>query len=291
VKAAYARATINATDALTLELGGRGDWWLSTPEDPTLPTSDANFFSPRASVAWRQGRYSIQGAVYHAARTPSLNELHRGFRAGNVVTNPNPLLEPETLTGVEGGVLVSMGRFSARTTAFFNNLDGAIANITLTATAAQITRQRQNSDTIRANGVEFEGDARLTPALSLNGQLVITSSHFRGSVATPAVEGNKVPQVPTVQGGFGLTWADPKWATVATQVRLSGEQYDDDLNLFILGAYGVWDAQVSRIITRGLTAFVAVENILDQEFDTARTPLRNIGWPRTVRVGVRLAWQ
>ncbi|MEO8680231.1 MAG: TonB-dependent receptor [Vicinamibacterales bacterium] len=291
VKAAYARATLNATDALTFELGGRGDWWVSTPEDPALPTKDVNFFSPRASVAWRQGRYSIQGAVYHAARTPSLNELHRGFRAGNVVTNPNPLLEPETLTGVEGGVLVSMGRFSARTTAFFNNLDGAIANITLTATAAQITRQRQNSDTIRANGVEFEGDARLTPALSLNGQLVITSSHFRGSVATPAVEGNTVPQVPTVQGGFGLTWADPKWATVATQVRLSGEQFDDDLNLFVLGAYGVWDAQVSRILTRGLTSFVAVENILDQEFDTARTPLRNIGWPRTVRVGVRLAWQ
>jgi outer membrane receptor protein involved in Fe transport len=291
LKAAYARATVNATDALTLELGGRGDWWTSTPEDPTLPTQSVNFFSPRASVAWRQGRYSIQGAVYHAARTPSLNELHRGFRAGNVVTNPNPLLKPETLTGVEGGVLLSMGKVSARATAFLNNLDGAIANITLTATAAQITRQRQNSDTIRAQGVEFEGDARLTPSLSINGQLVLTSSHFRGSVAAPAIEGNTVPQVPTVQGGFGLTWADPRWLTVATQVRFSGEQYDDDLNLFVLGAYGVWDAQASRNLTRGLTSFVAMENILDQEYDTARTPLRNIGWPRTLRVGVRIAWQ
>jgi outer membrane receptor protein involved in Fe transport len=290
-KAVYARATVNATDALTVELGGRGDWWTSTPEDAALPTQSVSFFSPRASVAWRQGRYSIQGAVYHAARTPSLNELHRGFRAGNVVTNPNPLLEPETLTGVEGGVLVSLGRFSARTTAFLNNLDGAIANITLTSTPAQITRQRQNSDTIRASGVEFEADARLTSSLSLNGQLVLTSSHFRGSVAAPAIEGNDVPQVPVVQGGLGLTWADPRWVTFATQVRFSGEQFDDDLNLFVLGAYGVWDAQVSRIITRGLTSFLALENITDQEYDTARTPLRNIGWPRTLRVGVRIAWQ
>jgi iron complex outermembrane recepter protein len=289
--AAYARATVNATDALTLELGGRGDWWTSDPQDPALATKSVNFFSPRASAAWRQGRYSIQGAVYRASRTPSLNELHRGFRAGNVVTLANPELEPETLTGVEGGVLISWGKLSARTTAFYNSLDDAIANITQTVTAAQITRKRGNSDLIKAKGVEFEGDARLTPTLSINGQLVLTSSHFEGSVAAPAIEGNSVPQVPKVQGGFGLTWADPRWLTFATQVRFSGEQFDDDLNAFVLGAYGVWDAQASRNVTRGLTAFVAMENILDQEYDTARTPLRNIGWPRTLRVGVRIAWQ
>ena len=78
--------------------------------------------------------------------------------------------------------------------------------------------------------------------------MVFTSSHFRGSVATPAIEGNDVPQVPKVQGGVALTWADPRWFTAATQVRFSGEQFDDDLNTeaFILGAYAVWDATVSR---------------------------------------------
>ncbi len=291
--AAYARATVTATDVLTFELGGRGDWWTSTPTDTALPAKSVNFFSPRASVAFRQGRYSVQGAVYHAARTPSLNELHRGFRAGNVVTNPNPLLDPETLTGVEGGVLSTWTKVSARATAFLNNLDGAISNITLTSTPAQITRQRQNSDTIRAAGVELEADARLTPTFSLNAQMVFTSSHFRGSVATPAVEGNTVPQVPTVQGGVGLTWTDPRWFTAATQIRFSGEQFDDDLNTpaFVLKAYAVWDAQLNRAITRGLNAFVAVENITNTEFDTARTPIRNIGWPRSLRVGARVAWQ
>ena len=289
--AAYARATVQAGEAVTFELGGRGDWWTSEPSNPTLPTTSVSFFSPRASVAFRQGRYTVQGAVYHANRTPSLNELHRGFRVGNVVTNPNPLLDPETLTGVEGGVLVTWANVSARATAFFNNLGGAIANITLSSTPTQITRQRQNSDTIRAAGVELEADTRLSPALSLNGQVVFTSSHFRGSVATPAVEGNTVPQVPAVQGAFGLTWAEPRFFTAATQVRFSGEQFDDDRNTFVLGAYGVWDAQVSRSVARGLMAFLAVENILDEEYDTARTPQRQIGWPRTVRVGARVSWQ
>ena len=36
----------------------------------------------------------------------------------------------------------------------------------------------------------------------------------------------------------------------------------------------MWDATVSRAIVRGLNAFLAVENILDTEYDTARTPLR-----------------
>jgi len=84
---------------------------------------------------------------------------------------------------------------------------------------------------------------------------------------------------------------DPRWFTAATQIRFSGEQFDDDLNEFILGAYGVWDAQFSRSVTRGLTGFIAIENILDSVYDTGRTPIRTIGWPRTVRFGVRVAWQ
>ena len=89
---------------------------------------------------------------------------------------------------------------------------------------------------------------------------------------------------------FVLTMAE---FTAATQVRFSGEQFDDDLNTpaFVLGSYAVWDATVSRQVVRGVHGFVAIENILDKEFDTARTPIRSIGWPRTVRVGARITWQ
>ena len=293
VGAFYARANIAASDSLTFELGARGDLWNSTPINPADPTKDVSFFSPRGAVAWRAGRFQVQASAYHANRTPSLNELYRRFAAGTAITNANPLLEPETLTGVEGGVLTQFSRASFRATAFFNNLNGAIANVTLSRTSAGIVRQRQNSDSIRATGVEMEFDTRLSNAFSFNAQMVLTSSHFRGSIATPALESNTVPQVPTVQGGVGLTWAEPRWFTAATQLRFSGEQFDDDLNTaaFVLQPYAVWDATVSRGLTHGLNAFFAVENILDKEYDTARTPLRQIGWPRTLRVGARVSWQ
>jgi outer membrane receptor protein involved in Fe transport len=293
VAAGYARASVNASDSVTFEVGARGDSWTSEPEDTTQPTKSVSFFSPRGAVSWRLGRFQAQASAYHAYRTPTLNELHRRFAAGNAVTLANPLLKPETLTGVEGGVLVQFNRVSFRTTAFMNNLEDAIANVTLSQTPTQIIRQRDNSDSIRAIGVEIELDARLTQSLSLNGQVVLTSSHFRGSKATPAIADKDVPQVPAWQGGFSVTWADPRWLTAATQVRFSGEQFDDDLNTaaFVLGSYAVWDANVSRAITRGLTAFLAIENITDEEFDTARTPIRSIGWPRTIRVGARVSWQ
>jgi outer membrane receptor protein involved in Fe transport len=293
VAAAYARANVAVTDRLTVEFGARADSWKSEPEDAAQPTKDVSYISPRGAVSLRAGRFQFQASGYYANRTPSLNELHRRFAVGNQITNANPLLEPETLSGVEGGVLAQFARASIRATAFFNNLDGAIANVTLSQTPTQIIRQRQNSDTIRATGVELELDQRFTNTLSASAQVVFTSSHFRGSVATPAIADNEVPQVPGVQGGVALTWAEPRWFTAAMQMRFSGEQYDDDLNTeaFVLGSYVVWDATVSRAIVRGVNAFAAIENITDKEFDTARTPLRSIGWPRTLRVGARFTWQ
>lgn len=293
LSAGYGRANLAVTDALTVEIGARADTWRSDPQDPALPTQEVQYVSPRAAVSARVGRMQLQASTYYANRTPSLNELFRRFAVGNSETRANPQLKPEKLTGVEGGVLTQFARASFRATAFLNNLEGAIANVTLSQTPTAIIRQRQNSDTIRAAGLELEVDTRFTNTLSASGQVVFTSSHFRGSVATPALRDNDVPQVPKVQGGVAVTWANPRWFTAATQVRFSGKQFDDDLNTpaFVLGAYGVWDATVSRALLRGVHAFAAVENILDTEYDTARTPLRSVGWPRTVRVGARVTWQ
>jgi outer membrane receptor protein involved in Fe transport len=296
VAAAYARANVAVTDALTVEVGARADSWKSEPQDPQQKPKEVTYISPRAAVSARVGRLQLQASGYYANRTPSLNELHRQFAVGSATTLANPELDPETLTGVEGGVLTQFSRASFRATAFVNNLEQAISNITLSQVGAVITRQRQNADKIDAKGVELEIDGRFTNTLSAAGQVVFTSSHYRASKRTsetPALIDKTVPQVPKVQGALAVTWAHPKILTAATQMRFSGRQFDDDLNTeaFILQKYVVWDATMSRAIVRGLNAFLAVENILDEEFDTARTPLRSVGWPRTVRIGARITWQ
>jgi outer membrane cobalamin receptor len=289
--AIFARVAIAATDRLTVSGGVRGDFWKTDPLADADPEKDASFVSPRLSAAFRLGELRLQGAVYRAYRTPTLNELYRGFRVGTILTNPNSQLEPERLTGVEGGVLLARGITSLRVTAFANTLDGAIANVTVGQAGATIIRERRNSDEIRAKGVEIETDFRVHPTLSVNGQVTFTSSRFRGSVAAPALEGNRVPQVPEVQFGAGATWAAPGLLTVATQIRGSSNQFDDDLNSpeFELGSYAVLDILISRPIVRSVQAFFSVENLFDEDYDTGRTPLRTIGWPRTVRIGARIS--
>ena len=120
---------------------------------------------------------------------------------------------------MRGGVLVSGRGSRCAPPAFVNTLDGAIANVTLITTPALITRIRQNSDEIRAHGVEIETDLRIHPTLTINAQTTFTSSQFRGSVATPALAGNRVPQVPSVQFGGGITWTPELFVTVGAGPR------------------------------------------------------------------------
>jgi outer membrane receptor protein involved in Fe transport len=287
--AIFGRASLAAAERVTVVAGLRGDFWRSTPATPDLPRHAVGFLSPRASVAVEAGRgLTLRAAAYRAYRTPTLNELHRGFRVGNVVTNPNPLLEPERLTGLDGGLLFAAPRLSTRVTAFWNVLDDAIANITQLVTPSQITRQRQNADQIRAAGVEFEADLRPLRHLTLNALAVFTSSIFRHTPKQPAIEGHRVPQVPRLQLGAGASYTDPRVATLAAQLRVVGLQYDDDLNQFPLDRFVVMDLYVGRAMARRLQVFFAIENLFDTEYDVGRTPVRTVGWPRTVRGGVRM---
>jgi outer membrane receptor protein involved in Fe transport len=69
-------------------------------------------------------------------------------------------------------------------------------------------------------------------------------------------------------------------------VRIFGEQFDDDINQFVLGAGSLTDARGAWRPGRRLELFAAIENVFDNEVDTGRTPLRTIGAPRQSRAGI-----
>lgn len=285
IGAVFGRIRLAPVDPLTIVLGARGDFWRSSPRATSDPSHSSAFFSPRVSAGWRVSDVvSLHAAGYRSHRTPTLNELHRGFRVGSIVTDPNPMLDPETLTGVEGGVLVARAGLSARVTAFTNQLENAITNVTI----AENLRQRQNTDTVRATGAEVEVDVRPHPRWALGAVVVGTRSRFHETPEQPDIEGNRVPQVPSFQVGGNVTYSDPRGFTAALQARVFGAQYDDDLNDLELGEYGVVDLSLSQRIVRGVTVFLAIENLFDEDYAVGRTPLRTVGWPRSYRAGVRV---
>jgi outer membrane cobalamin receptor len=281
----FAQMTFNVNDRLTVVAGGQGSGW-HTESANTGRSRTLGSFNPRGSVAYRIGQgVALRASAYRGFRAPTLNEFYRGFRAGNTQTNPNESLLPERLSGGDGGVQISRGSVSARVTAFWNILDDAITNVTLSSTPTLITKQRANADRIQAAGFEFEGDVRVTPAITLTVASGILNSTFKGD---SDLRNNRVPQIPKYNIGLGARYVDRGWTTSA-QLRVTGAQYEDDLNEFLLRRATVLDAYVGRSLRRQVQVFVAVENAFDNEYDVGRTPFLTTGLPRTVRVGAQIA--
>ena len=75
---------------------------------------------------------------------------------------------------------------------------------------------------------------------------------------------------------------------MSVQGRFIGRQFDDDQNQLPLDAFYAMDLQIGRALSRHLDVFAAAENILDQRYQVARTPIVNLGPPILYRIGLRL---
>ena len=101
-------------------------------------------------------------------RQPTLNELYRAFRVGDVLTLANENLQAEHARNYEGGFNASGfdGRLYIRSGVFCTSLSRPVANRTLSVTPSLITRQRQNLGRTRSCGIESDGKIRLTSEIT-----------------------------------------------------------------------------------------------------------------------------
>jgi outer membrane receptor protein involved in Fe transport len=286
---AFAQFNVVPSERVTLLTGVRGDAWVSDPTGGRYERQSASAVSPRASLSYRAGRNVVfQTSAYGAFRTPTLNELYRSFRVGDIVTDPAFRIEPERLTGLEGGVLFTGGDRSLRLVAFRQRLSDSIANVTVSVTPGLITRERRNVGEIGAAGFEVEGLVRPLAGLEIIGTAAVIDSRFDGGSPEAALAGNRVPHVARYHLTGSVRYSEPRLATFSIQARLTGPQFEDDRNELVLRRALVFDAYLGRSISRGIHAFAAVENLFDAEYDVGRIPVRTVGLPRAFRTGVRL---
>ena len=281
---------LSATAALRFDRWGQsGERHSPGAATTTLTDHHENALSPRLSLRYPVAPWvSLTAAAYRSFRAPTLNELYRPFRLGNVLTLANEGLRAERMGGVEAGALVRRpdGRLSVRTSAFWNEVRDAVANVTLSATPTLITRQRKNVALIRARGIEADAEARLGGAFTAAASWLFVDSVVV-SADQPALAGLRVAQVPRHQGSLSLRYAHPA-VRAGLQLRFSGRQFDDDLNLFPLGRATTVDLLAARPFGRDMELYAAVENLFDARYDVGRTPVRTLGPPRSIRTGVRI---
>jgi outer membrane receptor protein involved in Fe transport len=248
-------------------------------------------FSPRGSLLFKlTQRASLTASGYRAFRQPTLNELYRSFRVGDVQTLANERLRAERLTGGEAGANFSTRdqRLDVRANFFWSEITRPVANVTLSVTPALVTRQRQNLGRTRARGLEIESEAHLGRRWFASGGYLFVSPTVVEFPASRALEGLRVPQVARQQLTFQLRYDDARRWAASVQGRASGSQFDDDQNLLRLAPFFTLDAYGSRRVGRDIDLFAAVENLFNQRYEVGRTPVLTLGPPLLARFGFRV---
>lgn len=253
--------------------------FLGAREDFTdFSGRNTNFFSPSGGVTAGKGIFRVRASAYRAFRAPTLNELYRTFRAGNTVTEANSNLVPETLFGAETGFDLVGETRRLSVTVYRNALDDLITNVTLSSTPSLITKQRQNAQTAVTHGAEVH--------LRQN-----CGSHWLGELSwlyadSRYASGLRIPQVSKQQGSADLAWTHGG-TFLSAGVRAYSLQFEDDLNTLPLAGFSTVQFSAHQRLKSHLSATFEMENALNHQYLTGRTPAPQIGPPRLYRVGLR----
>lgn len=281
----------------TLTGSGRIDWyrnydgrqllWDGTAWQPLAsqpPTESQQFFDPRLGISRRLGSHlAVSGSAFRAFREPTPNELYRSTQVGNKLTNPNPSLLSERATGWETG-LAAEGRWgSVRASYFLTQVNRPITAVTVNASSSPILLLRENLGQIESRGLAV--DFQLAPLRWLTADGGCQYAHATVTRGSQDV-GNWIPEVARNLATLNLRATSPRLGLLSLQGHLSGRQYDDDANAYLLHGYFRLDAYGSHRLGRRLEVFAAGENLLDRQIEVSKTPTTTLAMPRGGRVGL-----
>src|SRR5262249_37375372 len=149
-----------------------------------------------------------------------------------------PLLGVEQVEVVRGGGSSAWGNYA---------LGGVINIITRKPVerAGLFDGSYGNHNTVNIDGLVSEVQGPFRVGLEGNyfnteGYLIVKASD-RGSIDVPAssqqpaLEGNRLAQVPQQGATLGVTYDNPRWFTASAMARYVGSQFEDDQNTLRLG--------------------------------------------------------
>ncbi len=294
----FVSAQARAGDSWHLDASLRGDSWHNNPRDPDDPSRSRSTLSSRAGVVFSPaGDWRLRAAGYRSFRAPTLNELYRAFRVGNVSTRANDELTEERLTGAEigadwsSGSAVSGGRFRLGITGYWNRLRNAVINATVGSTPTLLLRQRLNLGAATVRGVEIDASLQ-RGGFTANVVTSLINTRIDQNPVVPgqplvSLVGNRLPQVPTYRLRGSLAWAENRWGAMVG-LHLTGEQFEDDLNFRPLASGSSLDAAFDWHFSDQLTMGVRAQNLLDERLEVGRTSVLLLGPPRSLSVTLDL---
>ncbi|HJU73600.1 MAG TPA: TonB-dependent receptor [Gemmatimonadaceae bacterium] len=252
---------------------------------------------------------ALRGAVYRSFRSPTLNELYKPFReAGNIITESNPGLRPESLTGFDAGIDVLLGTsFVSRLTGFYSVVDDPILEVTIAnagttgrpiapcgfVPAGGTCRRRDNIEEFRTTGLEAEIEGRPHRFWTLGASYMWNPTEITKAPTQPLIVGKVARGTAEHQWTALVGFDHPRIAALHVTTRFVGERWDDDLNTLHVESFTVTDVRAARNLTSNANVFLTVENVFDREYSVTRAAsgFVRLGGPRFIEGGIQYRWR
>ncbi|HEY2468603.1 MAG TPA: TonB-dependent receptor [Terracidiphilus sp.] len=260
-----------------------GSTWTSAATQP--PQKDERLFDPRMGISRKLGgHWALSASGFRAFRAPTPSELYRSTQVGNKLTLPNSSLLSERATGWEAGVASEWRWGTVRTSYFDTQVNRPIVAVTTNPNSSPILLLRENLGQIESRGVGVDFETAPERWLALDG-----GYQYAHAVVSRGTQdlGNWIPEVAHNMATLNLRAFRPRLGTLSLQSRLSGHQYDDDANLFLLHSYFRVDAYASHDVGSHLELFASGENLLDRSIEVSKTPTTTLATRRLISAGMQ----
>jgi outer membrane receptor protein involved in Fe transport len=286
--------------AWTLTAAGRMDWfqnydgrqwiwggsaWYLLPTQPLQ--GDQRVFDPRLGLSRKIGdHWALSASGFRAFRAPTPNELYRSTQVGNELTLPNGSLLSERATGWETGLSTDWRWGSIRSSYFLTQVNRPITAVTINATSSPILLMRENLGQIESRGISLDYELAPLHWMAFDGGYQYAHATVTRNSQERTLVGNWIPEVARNLATMNLRASRPSLGILSLQGRLSGRQFDDDANTYLLHGYFRLDAYASHDFGKRFQLFAAGENLLNRQIEDSKTPTTTLGMPRVARVGL-----
>lgn len=266
------------------QLVWNGSAWVPAATQP--PTRDEHLFDPRMGLSRKFGdHWALSASGFRAFRAPTPSELYRSTQVGNKLTLPNSALLSERATGWEAGLASKWGWGTIRTSYFDTQVNRPIVAVTTNPNSSPILLKRENLGQIESRGIGIDFEVAPQRWLALDG-----GYQYAHAVVSRGTQdfGNWIPEVAHNMATLNLRAFKPRIGALSLLSRISGRQYDDDENSFLLHSYFRLDAYASHDLGSHLQLFAAGENLFDRTIEVSKTPTTTLADRRIARAGIQI---
>lgn len=208
-------------------------------------------------------RWRLTASYGEGFKAPTLFQLHSDFG--------NAALRPESSRSYDAAIRYRSALFNAKLTAFRRDTRDLIGFVSCFGMTTGICANRpfgtyDNIGRARAQGIELEAGADITPEIGLSGAYTYLEAEDR----TPgsATQGNDLARRPRHMGTASIDWTRGPFR-LGADLRVVSRSFDDAFNSVRLGGYTVATLRGEWNLSNAVTLYGRVENVGDDHYQTA----------------------